>query len=109
MPLTAQEAFKVGFLARCVEDGLGRWATDVGIGYGVPLAAAAPWVAGGAAGYGLARATDISDTDVGEIKDRELMSEYRRQTDQLLRQRAVRDYARAVRQSGRVFGQEPRR
>lgn len=132
MPLTAQEAFKVGFLGRCVEAGLSPTQTveavkraadlmekraffgekllgtalgktvDVGkgvasglLGYGLPLAAIAPPVVGGLAGYGLAKATDIDDTDVQEIKDRELADELRRQAARLRRQKAVRDFRHA--------------
>lgn len=135
--LEARDAFKVGFLARCVTDGLStpqivkqaeRAATllekqaagvlgtalgkvmDTGssvlgglAGYGIPVAAVAPWVAGGLGGYGLAKATDIDDTDVQDIKDHEVLAEYRRQAARLRRQRAVRDYYKARQQTGRVF------
>jgi len=136
MPLNAREAFKVGFLARCVEDGLspdemldrvkfaaellekragiistlGGKLADVGqgigsaaLGYGLPLALAAPPILGGVAGYGLARATDIDDTDIDDVKDREVMDEYVRQTARLKRQRAARDYQKAKQQTGRIF------
>lgn len=138
MSLSTRDAFKVGFLAKCAEQGLspeqmlarveqattllkqatvtgmvgtlGSKLIDVlrGIGagtfeYGVPVALAAPPILGGMAGYGLARATDIDDTDVGEVKDREVIDEYKRQTAKLLRQRAVRDYQRARQRSGRMF------
>jgi hypothetical protein len=150
MPLTAKEAFKVGALARMVEEGLtpdqmlarvktahtklaltfgeglaltkalgGAGGTAAGVtgkalgglwtagklGLGVGLAA--PPILGGLAGYGLARATDISDTDVDELKDRELLSEYQRQTEHLRRQRALRDHyqqQRAGQRPGRNFG-----
>ena len=131
--LTPQEAFKVGFLARCVEDGLNpaqmlaavKQASDMlekrafvgtllgkgvdvvrgvgkGIaGYGVPLALVAPPVIGGLAGYGLARATDIDDTDVDEVKDREVIEEYRRQTEGLARHKAMKEHRRPTRPLGR--------
>jgi hypothetical protein len=121
MPLNALEAFKVGFLSRCVEAGLGvdeiagcvkrardmmekhaGLIGDLGGGlkalgggllqYGVPLALAAPPILGGAAGYGLSRATDVDDTDVADIKNQEVIDEYRRQSERLKRQKAVRDY-----------------
>lgn len=133
--LTDKEAFKVGFLARCVQDGLTpdqmlarvKLATDMlekrafigGLlsgaagavggaaksvaGYGVPLALAAPPILGGLAGYGLAKATDIDDTDVDAIKNQELVEEYRRQAEALKRQKAVRDYTKEVKHTGRVF------
>lgn len=124
--LTPAEAFKVGFLARCVEDRLtpeqiktsaekaaalmtkgasitgllsaalgktmelGGGAAKTMFSYGVPAALAAPPIIGGIAGYGLARATDIDDTDVSEIKDREVIDELRRQTEKLQRQQANR-------------------
>lgn len=124
--LTPAEAFKVGFLARCVEDRLtpeqiktsaekaaalmtkgasitGLLSTALGktmdlgssvakgaLGYGLPAALAAPPILGGIAGYGLARATDIDDTDVSEIKDREVIDELRRQTEKLKRNQASR-------------------
>ena len=148
--LTSQEAFKVGFMARCIEDGLSmdqiyslaktaadRMASAVklasekqaivgpllgalgylggsavnaakgigsaALGVGLPLALAAPPVLGGIAGAGLAKATDIDDTDVNEIKQRELLDEYKHQTARLRRQRAVRDYDAAKKRTGRIF------
>ena len=132
MALAANEAYKVGFLARCVEadmspdqmlslvkqaqekvaflSGLLDRATDVakgvgsaGVGYGIPLALAAPPVLGGLAGYGLERATDIDDTDIEDIKDKEVLEEYQRQTAKLLRDRQVRDYQANKKRTGRIF------
>lgn len=130
--LSAQDAFKVGFLARCAADGvphdqilplvktaqekfagltdllakgvgLGGKALGAVAGWGVPLAVLAPPALGAAAGYGLARATDIDDTDVDEIKDNELLGEYRRQTDQLNRDSVIRRYADKRQKTGRMF------
>lgn len=133
--LTAQQAFKVGFLARCVHDGLGpaeiltsvkaaadafekhaflgsivdkgldaaKGVAGTGLSYGIPLALAAPPVIGGAIGYGLAKATDLDDTDVGQIKDRELMEEYLRQAERLRRQRQTKDQAKPAARSARPF------
>lgn len=137
MPLTAQEAFKVGFLSRCVEAQLSPEQTyqavktatdlfikgasitgllgtaldktlDVGKGvaghalsYGIPAALAAPPILGGVAGYGLARATDVDDTDVAEIKNRELIQELRRQADKLRRQKTTRDFSARNQPHGR--------
>ena len=126
--LTPREAFKFGFLARCVHDGLsvtqmhGRIKTAADLlkkaggpidtpwdiaktvaGYAIPAALIAPPVVGGLAGYGLARGTDINDTDVADIRHHELLDEYNRQTDRLKRQKAIRDYMRAKSTSGRVF------
>lgn len=133
--LTAQEAFKVGFLARCVEDGLSpermlqsvKVAADLmekraflgtlvekgldavkGVGgaalqYGVPLAVAAPPILGGMAGYGLAKATDIDDTDVADVKSHELIDEYRRQAEAVRRRQASRDRRPEHRPSPRMY------
>jgi hypothetical protein len=118
MPLTPHEAFKVGFLARCVRDGLtpeqihdrvktaadlfekeaflgsligaaGNAVKGMG-GYALPLAIAAPPVLGGLGGYALAKATDVDDTDVEDIKGQEVLDEYRRQAERLRRLQAAR-------------------
>ena len=135
MGLSARDAFKVGFLARCAADGLssaqitervklafdlpglstlntvigktmdaGQGLGNFAVGWGAPAAALAPVAVGGMAGYGLAKATDIDDTDVADIKDQEVLNEYRRQTQHLLRQRAARDYAAQRKRTGRMFG-----
>ncbi len=133
--LAPHEAFKVGFLARCVHDGLTpdqmldrvKFASDLlekraflgtllgkgidlakGVGgaamsYGLPLALAAPPILGGAAGYGLAKATDIDDTDVEEIKNRELVEELKRQTGNLKQQKLSRQHRQTARPTGRMF------
>lgn len=123
--LTPREAFKVGFLARCAEEGLSadqiadrvKFASDkmasfmdglAGVGKsvvstGVPLAAIAPIALGGMAGYGLSRMTDIDDTDVDEVKNQELLDTYAQETAKLKRQQAVRNFksqAKAPRQFG---------
>lgn len=132
MSLNHREAFKVGVLARCAAEGLsitetravvkrgmdklavlstllgkamdlGRGVTTTTMGWGIPAMLAAPPILGGLAGYGLARATDMDDTDVDEIKDREVLDEYQRQTEQLRHQRAARDYRKARASGGRTF------
>lgn len=42
---------------------------------------------GAAAGYGLAKMTDVDETDVDEAKKRELIDEYRRQASRLVHRR----------------------
>ena len=127
--LTPREAFKVGFLARCAEEGLSadqiadrvKFALDkfaglldtvtgsasnlgsAALSTGLPLALLAPVALGGIAGYGLSRATDIDDTDVDEIKNQELLDTYAQQTAKLKRQKAVRDYKAGL-QAPRQFG-----
>lgn len=80
-------AGKISDAAQNAASGLASY----GLGVGAPLALAAPPALGGLAGYTLANATDVDDTDVAEIKQRELVDEYRRQTDKLLRERKLRD------------------
>ena len=131
--MTAQEAFKVGFLERCVEarvpaeqvPGLAKQAAALlakqadltgllgkgidlaksvggaGLHYGGLTAALAPPLLGLARGAGLAKLTDIDDTDVEDIKNQETVAEYRRQTDQLRRQLAARAFAHARPHHGR--------
>lgn len=131
--LSARDAFKAGFLERCAANGLtadqiqsaAKTAEDklaglvdsalkgagkaVGglasgaVGYGVPLALAAPPVLGGVAGYALAKATDIDDTDIDAIKADEVIAEYRRQAERMNRQRIVRNYQQLRRKTGRIF------
>jgi hypothetical protein len=133
--LTPREAFKVGFLARCAEDGLtpdqmlsrvklaaemfekraflGKLldkGVDAGLGaaggmarLGGLAAVIAPPVLGAMGGYGLAKATDVDDTDVDEIKKRELVEEYQRQAAKMHRQKLVRSYKNDVQRTGRVF------
>lgn len=47
-------------------------------GWAIPAAVIAPWLVGGAAGYGLGRATDIRDSEVDEMKHQKLIEEYGR-------------------------------
>ena len=71
--------------------------------YAIPIGLAAPPVLGGLAGYGLAKATDLDDTDVDDIKNRELVEEYQRQAERLKGQKQVRDFSKEVQRTGRVF------
>ncbi len=114
--LSDREAFKTGFLARCVEAGLDRnqiltavkSANDkvaglldlpidaakglfhFGTGTLLPAAMIAPPILGGLAGYGLSKATDINDDDVNDVKDREVLNAYRTEAEKLRRQRLLR-------------------
>ena len=130
--LTNAEAFKVGFLSRCVEEGLSieeahgrvKMAVDklagltdlpgkfldllrpvisTGLGYGMPDALVAPQIRGGSAGYTAGKMADVDDTDVGEIKKQELKSEYNRLAKKLVRDKKVRDYRATRKRTGRVF------
>jgi hypothetical protein len=124
-----REAFKIGFLARCVEQGLSpedtralaKSASDCfekagfsgfkdvldtakGIGYpALAAAAAAPIALGGGAAYFANKATDTDATDIEEIKQKELVDTYRRMADQLRRQRKMRDYKAERKRTGQVF------
>lgn len=135
MPLTAHEAFKCGFLSRCIEDGLapeeiarsvkvacdllekeavvgsllssvaelGKGAVGAAAHYGIPAAIVAPPLLGAAGAYGLAKMTDIDDRDVEDVKNREVIDEYARQTDKLKRLKAVKDYMKSKQRTGRIF------
>lgn len=105
--MTSREAFKIGFLKRCAEDGLTLAQTkaaadkaaelleaypgkpvkqallDSAFSVGLPVALGAPLVLGGGLGYALGRMTDIDDKDVEEAKTQELIDEYTRQTSLL--------------------------
>jgi hypothetical protein len=137
--MTPREAFKIGFMSRCVEDGLSldqaqervKHAEDLlektagvvgdfasipgkmldlakpvlssGLGYGIPALAAAPPVLGGIAGYTLGTMGDVDETDVDEIKQRELIAELKRQTARLKRSKKVKDYRSRRKSTGSVF------
>lgn len=126
--MNKSQAFKLGFLSRCVEEGLTveqtRALVKVGVekvalvkeivsglsnlgqtalGMGVPIALAAPPILGGVAGYAAGKLSDVDDTDAAEIKKQELISEYKRQAERLRRQRAIRDYKKQVKSTGRIF------
>ena len=130
--MDAREAFKFGFLARCIDAGyttpaeihqaiktamvksagglgLGDVAKGIGelgssaLGWGIPLALAAPPVAGYMAGNLAAKATDVDDYDTDEAKRQELVDEYKRQAARTRRQGLVRKYQQARQQSGRMF------
>lgn len=108
--MTPREAFKVGFLLRCVEEGLSTedaqlrvkrasWLGDaanagsrVVSGLAGPVALAAvglPIVAGVAGGHLAAKAVD-DKSDVTEAKTNEILAEYQRLTDQAKRQTALK-------------------
>ena len=118
-----REAFKIGFMARCIEEGLSQEKTaelvekaaegtisglvDAGKAVGYPLALAAlaaPPTIGGLAAYFNNRALDTSDQgDVEEIKQRELTESYRRMAEQLRQTKALRDRKAKRKRSGQVF------
>lgn len=123
-----REAFKIGFLARCVEEGLSpdetralaKSASDCfakqafGLNDtvkaiksvtipGALALAGAPILAGGGAAYFANQATDTDATDIEEIKKKELVDTYRRMADQLRRQRKLRDYKAERKRTGQVF------
>ena len=123
-----REAFKIGFYARCVEEGLSpedtralvKSASDCfekragglkdlfdtakGIGYpALGLAMAAPIALGGGAAYFTNKATDTDATDIEEIKQKELLETYRRMAEQMQRQRKMRDYKAERKRTGQVF------
>src|SRR6056297_3719453 len=126
--MQARDAFKIGFLARCVEEGLSPEAThdlaksaadcfdkyasgfkdivDAAKGIAYPtamLAAAAPIALGGGAAYFKNKATDTDATDIEEIKQKELLDTYNRMAEQLERQKQLRKYKAERKRTGQVF------
>jgi len=117
--VTSREAFRVGFLARCVELGMSPdqvaaasssaadlvshgvkeaffgEAVNTAVRHGLTLAALLPIGAGAAGGYALAKSKN-EDVDVDDVKREELIREYRRLS------REAKDSVRAqvVRRSG---------
>lgn len=113
------EAFKVGFLARCLEDGLSAEQTKalakrafncsleksaVGVGDAfkalmagasglagpaLALGLAAPPAVGGLSAYLYNKATDVDEAEVDDIKNRELVETYKRMADQLRRSKKL--------------------
>lgn len=124
-----REAFKLGFLARCVEAGLTPEATrnliksagdcftkgaaswgkelfDAAKDVTLPtalMAAAAPVALGGGAAYFANQATDTDATDIEEIKQQELLDTYRRMSAQLQRRRQLQNYKAERKRTGQVF------
>lgn len=128
--MDARQAFKCGFIARCVEDGfttpeqinqllksadfdalkaLGSLASGVGnvastgINWGVPLALAAPPILGAVGGTMAGKATDVDDYDVAEAKNQEIVDEYRRQAERVRRESMLRKLQQSRQGSGKVF------
>lgn len=119
--MTPRESFKAAFIARCVEEGattpsaimekiekvagwldriLGAGKSILGVGkdavktvgsVAVPVALAAPPIAGLIGGHVLGRATDYNDVDVKELQRQELIEEMRRQAEMLSHKRRLRE------------------
>lgn len=118
-----REAFKIGFMARCVEEGLSQEKTaelmekaaiqpvqalvDGLKAVMVPagaLALAAPPTIGGLAAYFNNAAADTDDEgDIEEIKQKELTSAYRRMATQLQQGKLLRARKAEGKRSGQVF------
>jgi enoyl-CoA hydratase/carnithine racemase len=113
--MTPKEAFKIGFLQKCADDGLSREETmtrirhakvliKTGAGWpgeqllstawntAWPLFMLAPPAAGVAGGYALANLQDDS-YDKKEARKREIISEYQRAVERLQRLRAKQQEA----------------
>lgn len=73
------------------------------LSWGIPLAVAAPPVAGALAGYSVAKAQDIDDTDVDELKRQELIRELKMRADSLDRHREARQHRLATIGSSRAM------
>lgn len=69
----------------------GGKAFNTALSWSIPLALAAPPIAGYAVGNLAGKAQDLDDTDIDEIKKRELIDELRRQTAYLKKRRQRTD------------------
>lgn len=117
-----REAFKIGFMSRCIEEGLSQEKTaelmeKAADGWGsgfvdaakavlypaTALALAAPPTMGGLAAYFKNKTLDSDTNDVEEIKQKEMADSYRRMTDQLQRSKALRERKASKKRSGQVF------
>lgn len=113
-----REAFKIGFMARCIEEGLsqektaelmekaGNGLVDAGKAVLYPAAAlalAAPPTLGGLAAYFKNKTMDSDANEVEEVKQQEMADSYRRMADQLRRARALRERKASKKRSGQVF------
>lgn len=114
-----REAFKIGFMARCIEEGLSQEKTaelmekaamgglvDAGKAVLYPAAAlalAAPPTLGGLAAYFKNKATDSDASEIEEIQQQEQADTYRRMADQLRRAKALRERKAGKKRSGQVF------
>lgn len=114
--MTPRQQFKAAFISRCIDSGitdpsemlnlvksavLGMDAAagkvvDAGkslAGYGTALALVAPPVIGAAGGALAARATDLPPEAMDQAKQQETIDEYRRQSERLRREGALRRYS----------------
>ena len=108
--MTPREAFKIGFMARCVEEGLSTEKTaalmekageswlgsllEGGKSVMYPLGAlalATPPAIGGLAAYFNNKATDTDADAVEEIKQKELIDSYGRMAEQLKQRKRLRE------------------
>lgn len=106
---TAKDAFKVGFLTRCAEEGLTGPGIDARLAQlekhadvldsaafltvGLPIGLGA--LGGGALGYGAAKMTEPVVSDAA-IKAQELAHAYRVYADRIKARRAMKQYRPAV-------------
>jgi hypothetical protein len=88
-------ADRIGAVAQQMEKG-GEWGTPLweafkGLGtLAATGAVVGPPILGGAAGYGLARASDIDEEDIEEAREREIIEELKRQSAKIRRQQRQR-------------------
>jgi len=124
--MTPEEAFKIGFLSKCASlglspeetQGLAKTAFDLlekqsgnglvdafkSVGYpAAALALAAPPAIGGLAAYFKNKATDIDDEDIESVKRQELISQYKRMSDKLERENALRKRNAGQKRTSQVF------
>ena len=111
--LSPQDQFKVVFLEKCAEQGLSALEildrvkrADVfseiveGIAggakgltnYAIPAAFAAPPIIGGLLGHGYAKMQEPTEDTIESIQQGEIADEYRKQTQRLKREQALKKY-----------------
>ena len=111
--MTPKEAFRFGFLARCVEEGLSSAQTQQIIKRAFALSdvakftwplAAIPPTLGAAAAVLKNRALDTEDQGFTEdVQQQELAETYRRMSEQLRRQSQMRAYKKKRTRAGQIF------
>lgn len=117
--MTPQEAFKLGFLARCVEENLpqekiaeaadafnklaahplleailsgAKGVISPAFRYGTYAALAAPPAIGAGAAYFANKASEPDSNELKELQNSELLDEYAKATQQLQQQAKLREY-----------------
>lgn len=115
--MSPSDAFKIGFIARCVEMGvsaektaelsdraesllLTKQAINTALAYGLGL----PLAVGAGAAYLKNLATDVDDdVAIDDVQKQELIDTYRQMTERLQQQTRSQAYKKQRNRTGRVF------